>query len=189
MSRRKTYKELKAAIKKGDIETVKNKLDGFDVNFMPFTGSPLLVYAIEAKQDDIGELLVQKGADVNAEGWASDCPIMNAIESKLPKTVEAICQDPNLEAKGMMVIPNTGSASVTVLRTEKNDALIDLAQKTGHPQIIESVYNQRIRSLERKAEEIKENAWICPNKRSAKVSQQAQALKQVRNRNLKQFKP
>lgn len=85
--------KFRQAIESGDLEAVRKLIDsGFDVNFnIPATfGESALTTAIKYKNREMAELLINKGADVNAVNIEGRTPLINAARSGVKEIVELL---------------------------------------------------------------------------------------------------
>ena len=125
-------KDIWEAAKQGDIEAVKQYLDaGADVNAKDDDGDTPLIHAASmmyrAENKEIVELLITKGADVNAENFF--CTSMHYVAALGRKEIVEL-----LIANGANVNPKAGGEAGTPLdfaMERKRPKTADLLRKHG----------------------------------------------------------
>ncbi len=122
-------KSLNQAIVEGDIDRVKSDISsGADVNSKDGrTGWTLLHIAVRNKQTQIAQLLIDKGADVNAKDNHGKTPMHLAVESGQKAIVEALI------AKGadLNVMDGRADNALTLSRKNNQKEITELLIKNG----------------------------------------------------------
>ncbi|MFB8787332.1 MAG: ankyrin repeat domain-containing protein [Potamolinea sp.] len=87
------------AIGKGDVNTVRNYLEeGFDAN-SKIPGSTLLLLALRNNEQEVAQLLIAKGADVNAKNKNGETPLHLARSQEMAQLLIAKGADVNAKNK------------------------------------------------------------------------------------------
>jgi len=119
--------ELVQATKKGEIETVKRLLDnGADVETRDSKfNSSLLMWAAHEGHADILELLIQKGAIIDASKQDGQTALWFAAEKGQMETLEILVRN---------------GADVNVIGWE-GDSALEVARKYGHQEVVDYLQN------------------------------------------------
>lgn len=126
IQQRTALQQLHAAVRVGDPDAVRAALNaGVDVN-----QSSALEMAILLEREDIIDLLIERGADVNRPGLGGDLPLSVAVRRGKPELMQRLIDrgaDPNRQdRRGMAALDyarrqgQRGTTAVDLLR--RNDA-------------------------------------------------------------------
>jgi len=120
-------KPLNQAVVDGDIDRVKSDISsGADVN-SKYMGWTLLHIAVRNKRTEIAQLLIDKGADVNAKDNRGRAPVHLAVEFGQKAIVEALI------AKGadLNIIDGRADNALTLARKNNQKEIAELLIKNG----------------------------------------------------------